>query len=110
MRCRKYGGRGQIAAALMVDLRSAFPSVTKECLVKEMREMGFDKNLVEWTKSFMEERWVVIALDGYEGPEIEVILGLPQGSAVSPVLFAIYIADITWQVVGDDAELTKKLE
>jgi hypothetical protein len=60
-----------------------------------------------------------------------VISYLPQRSAVSPILFAIYIAnihsevegkingvralsfvdDITWLAVGDDvAELTKKLE
>jgi hypothetical protein len=79
----------------------------------------------------MEERLVVVALDGYKGPEIEVISGLPQGSAVSPILFTVYIADIhsevegkinsvralsfvddiTWLAVGDDvAELTKKLE
>jgi hypothetical protein len=55
-------GRGRIPAALMMDVKSAFPSVAKECLVKKMREMGFDENLVEWTKSFMEERRVVIAL------------------------------------------------
>jgi predicted lipid-binding transport protein (Tim44 family) len=40
-------GRGQIAAALMMDVKSALPSVEKECLVKEMREMGLDENLVE---------------------------------------------------------------
>jgi hypothetical protein len=51
-------------------------------------------------KSFMEERLVVMAFDGYEGPEIEVISGLLQGSAVSPILFAIYIADIHSEVEG----------
>jgi hypothetical protein len=73
---------GRIAAVLMMDVRSAFLSVETECQMKKMREMGFDENLVEWAKSVMEERRAVVALDGYEGSEFEVITGLPQGSAV----------------------------
>jgi hypothetical protein len=42
----------QDAAALMMDVKSAFPSVAKECLVKKMREMRFDKNLVGCVKIY----------------------------------------------------------
>ena len=35
-----------------------------------------------------------MSLDGQDGEGVEVTTGLPQGSPVSPVLFAIYIAEI----------------
>ena len=35
-----------------------------------------------------------MSVDGQDGPRTEVTTGLPQGSSVSPVLFAIYIAEI----------------
>ena len=66
-----------------------------------------------------------MVVDEQEGDEMEVTTRLPQGSAVSPILFAIYIAevhgfvesrvpgvralsfvdDVTWLVVGEDVGL-----
>ena len=59
----------------------------------KMRNMGLDENLVRWTSNFISERRVKIVVDGQEGDEVDVTTGLPQGSAVSPILFAIYIAE-----------------
>ena len=53
-----------------------------------------DKCLVRWTDSFMRDRRVIMRVDGQDGEEMEVTTGLPQGSPVSPVLFALYIAEI----------------
>ena len=53
-----------------------------------------DECLVEWTDSFMRDRQVIMSVDGQDSAPLEVITGLPQGSPISPVLFAIYIADI----------------
>ena len=39
-------------------------------------------------------------MDGQDGEEMAVNSGLPQGSPVSPVLIAIYIADIHQAVEG----------
>lgn len=54
--------------------------------------------------SFMSKRWVIMSLNSQDGEEMAVTTGLPQGSPVSPVLFALYIADIHQAVesqVGD---------
>jgi hypothetical protein len=71
-------GRGKIATDPRIYVKSAFQSMAKGFLVKKMRETGFDKNLVEWTKSFMGEKrvTVVMTLDGYEGPAMDVISGI----------------------------------
>ena len=34
----------------------AFASVARECLMRKMRNMGLDENLVGWTSNFMTER------------------------------------------------------
>jgi ribonuclease HI len=123
--------QGKIAAALMMDVKAAFPSVSKDCLCRKMRAMQVDENLVRWTQSFMQDRRAKMAFNGRIGEEIEVTTGLPQGSAVSPILFAIYISDIhsvvegrvkgikalsfvddvTWLAIGKDiGEVVEKLE
>ena len=65
-----------------------------------MRERGIDECLVSWTDSFMRDRRVIISADGRDSDPLEVTTGLPQGSPISPVLFAIYIADIHQAVEG----------
>ena len=59
--------------------------------------------LVRWTDSFIRDRRVITSVDGQDGEEVPVTTGLPQGSPVSPVLFALYIAEIH-QVVESQAE------
>ena len=62
--------------------------------------MGIHEDLVSWTDSFMRNRRVIMSMDGQDDDPREVTTGLPQGSPVSPVLFAIYIADIHAAVEG----------
>ena len=83
-----------------MDVAAAFPSVARGCLLRKMRNTGIDKCLVRWTGSFMEDRRVIMSVDGQDGKEMAVTTGLPQGSPVSPVLFSLYIADIHKAVEG----------
>jgi hypothetical protein len=46
----------RIAAALMMDVKGAFPTVNRTCLLAKMRDSNIDENLVAWTGSFMDER------------------------------------------------------
>ena len=42
----------------------------------------------------MRDRKVIMSVDGQGGEPMEVTTGLPQDLPISPVLFAIYIAEI----------------
>ena len=55
---------------------------------------GLNENLVKWTDSFMRDRKVIMSVDGQGGEALIVTTGLPQGSPISPVLFALYIVEI----------------
>ena len=86
--------RGCITGALLMDVAAAFCSVARGCLLRKMRAMGIDENLVDWTDSFMRDRKVVMSVDGEDDDPREVSTGLPHGLLILPALFAIYIADI----------------
>ena len=62
--------------------------------------MTINENLVQWVGGFIQGRKVVMSVDGQNGGAGEVTAGLPQGSPASPVLFAIYIAEIHGEVEG----------
>ena len=44
--------RKEITGAICMDVAAAFPSVARGCLLKRLREMGVDEDLVGWTGSF----------------------------------------------------------
>jgi len=46
----------------------------------------------------MEDRKVIMSMDGKEGDSMDVETGVPQGSPVSPVLFVIYLSGLFGQV------------
>jgi hypothetical protein len=77
-----------------MDVEAAFPSVARDCLAKKMRKWAIDQCLVNWVLDFMMDRRVHMVVDGQEGQEMEVTMGLPQGSPASPILFAVYMHDV----------------
>jgi len=132
-RVEEAWGRGNTTAVLLMDVKGAFPHAAKGNLIKRMEEMGFEADLVRWVESFMEERKVIMSMDGKEGDSMDVETGVPQGSPVSPVLFVIYLSglfgrveekeeeygsegisfvdDVAWVIEGEDVgECTQRLE
>ena len=121
---------GQVVGALMMDVKGAFDHVKRDLLVARMKRMGIHRELREWTRSFLTNRQASLVLDGQEGTMVAEDMGVPQGSPVSPILFAIYLSplfkavenehpaaalsfvdDVCWVARGKDVgEVTKKLE
>ena len=80
---------------LFVDMEKAFDSVWKKGLIVKLAKLKIKGKLLHLIDSFLTSRMVKLNINGYQGDERECeAYGLPQGSALSPVLFKIYIMDI----------------
>jgi hypothetical protein len=79
----------------MMDMKAAFPHVSKNRLANKMKQLEVPDYLIGWTLSWMEDRRAVLAIAGEEeSEEFDINTGIPQGSPLSTVLFIIYIADV----------------
>jgi hypothetical protein len=123
-------GRGKISGALLMDVKGAFDHVSRTCLTNRLQELEADPELVRWTNSFMMEQKASLVINGHEIGMKPTNTGIPQGSPVSSILFAIYISrvfdqveqktgatglsfidDISWIVLGNNIkEITEILE
>ena len=83
--------RKNIVVGLLLDIKGAFDCVSRHYLVKTLSKMGVDSNILHWVHSFLSERKATLIIDGFACPEREVFAGLPQGSPISPFLWAVYI-------------------
>jgi retron-type reverse transcriptase len=75
-----------------MDVKGAFDHVNHRRLLTAMVAKDLDGDLIEWTEDFMTKRTMQITVDGFDGEASEINTRIPQGSPVSPILFAIYLS------------------
>ena len=80
--------------ALFFDLSAAFDCIDADLLVEKMKIYGAAENVLRWTKSYLSGRKQRVDFGGTSSREVDITVGSPQGSIVSPLLFLILVADI----------------
>ena len=86
---------GKTVIGLFMDLEKAFDSVWKKGLIVKLAKLNIKGNILKLIDSFLTTRTVILNINGNKGEERNCEeYGLPQGSALSPLLFKIYMMDI----------------
>lgn len=85
---------GNLAGMLLMDVKGAFDHVSESGLLGTMEAMGTEGDLIKSTESFVSNRRVRLIIDLHQCEERVVDTGVPQGSPVSLIPFAIYLSGV----------------
>ena len=81
---------------VLIDLSKAFDTVDHEILLKELELYGVKGNVLNWFKSYLTSRKQYIEIEGQKTDCLNIKCGVPQGSILGPLLFLIYVNDLSY--------------
>ena len=100
----------------VLDFAKAFDKVPHHRLLRKLRHYNIDSNVIGWIASFLSNRTQKVVVDSYESSVAPVLSGVPQGTVLGPLLFLIFINDIsanlssTIRLFADDCLVYRKIK
>lgn len=85
---------GASSMLVLLDLSAAFDMVDHDILVRRLQDSRISGAALAWMKSFLYKRTQRVALQPYQSEQKHLWCGVPQGSALSPLLLNIYLAPL----------------
>ena len=101
--------------AAFLDISKAFDKVWHEGLLFKLKRSGITGNLHSLICDFLSDRSQRVVLNGMESTWLPIESGVPQGSVLGPLLFLVYINDLTdnissnMRLFADDSSLFIKV-
>ena len=91
---KKNFDKGKVFGALLTYLSKAFDCVSHELITAKLNSCGFSFNSLNLTKNYFSHRKQRTKINHSDNSWEEILLGVPQGSILDPILFNVFLSDL----------------
>ena len=102
---------------IFFDFTKAFDCVDHNILIDKLHKIGVTGKMLDWFKSYLDHRYQAVKIRETISEFFSVTSGVPQGSNLGPLLFIMFINDLTScikysfvDLYADDVRIYKKIK
>ena len=85
----------KFGCGIFLGLQKAFDTVNHDILLSKLEHYGIRWNILAWFKSYLSDRYQYVSMNGVNSTLLNIPSGVSQGSMLEPLLFLIFINDLS---------------
>ena len=90
--------RNQFVEVMALDQSSAFDCVNRDILYRKLSKYNIGEKTLKWISTYMENRTQYTSIGNSISRMVPVERGVPQGSVLGPLLYLVYINEMSESV------------
>lgn len=85
----------EFTLGIFLDLKKAFDTVDHKILIEKLNHYGFRGIAKDWFHNYLTGRYQYVSIEEVDSQREQITYGVPQGSVLGPILFLLYINDLS---------------